>query len=544
MFELFQPDTQIFFAYTGVDDYNKTVHDTIPQFWSFAMSRRKGEIMQSCSFQRVAQGYEIRVPKDAIEYELLFECDTVCIFNGASGFYQQWVGIIDRIEWKNPGCYFVYFHIDWYTSTLGMVDYENTYAYIEREHVEKDWNGNNPEFMNMGVDEGFSTAPDTPVNCETIDFTFDQKKVLIFSPYDESGKPNFTGDMEKGIYSSMFQHVMTPSEANDYLTKIAESETADLNNIVSICSLPDQFTGSSQETKTYPMPWNKHVSNVRSFNNSKCWSGEFCQIVIMTSTGEKLSLNTQWFGSNQTDFDIDLRYYYYNGDGGCTVTAVNKNQSYNYKAYNDFTITLKGLPHSQWVGNMWAQWKAANMAGFVASNAGRAINTLAQFGTRATAIDAGKNSAMTELSYNVTNTAELLGNLATQAGDIITTIGNARTSGTVVSGMNSVDINTSAVLEKYGFQIVYYLCQNYVMQSVDSFFDRFGYKINRIKKLNRKARPLWSYIKTHEVHFQSNTGISAPAARYIASILNHGVTFWRDPNKIGNYENAEMNKGV
>ena len=541
MYELFTPDTTIFFAYTGIDDSNKTVHNSVPEFVSFAKAHMKGKEMTGCSFQRLFQGYEIRVAKSDIQYEMLMYADTVIIYNGPTGAFQQWVGLIDSVEWKNPGCYFVYFHIDWYTSMLGSVDYEETYAYIEREHVVKDWNGTNPEFSNMGVDEGFATNPDTPVNCETVDFHFDAQKLLIYSPYNEDGKPNFTGTMEKGMYSAMFQHVMSPAEANAYLQKIADSQTADLNNIVSICSLPDEFENGKTEKKTFPCPWNKHVSNVLDFRNSKCWSGEFCQIVIMSGTGEKMTINPQWFGSNATDFDTELNYFYNNGEGGCTLTAVNKNQSYNFKAYNDFTIAVRGLPQSQWVGNAYAQWKSANMRGYAVQQVGKLVQTLAGAGS---AIDSYSDNGDLELTGERRTIVSTAGKLAVQAGSVMRTIGNARTSGTALGGMNALDINTTAALEKYGFQIVYYLCQNYIMSSVDDFFDRYGYKVNRLKKLNRKARPRWTYIKTHEVYIRSDTGLNQPARAYIQTILNQGVTFWMDPEHIGDYSDPAGNKGV
>lgn len=552
MFELFTPDTTIFFAYTGIDDHNKTVHDKIPDFVTFARGRMKGTEMQKCSFQRVDQGYAIAVPKANITYELLMYCDTVVFYNGGPGGMQQWVGIIDNVAWRNPGCYYVYFHIDWYTSTLGMVDYEQTWAYIEREHVEKDWNGNNPEFSNMGVDEGFSTEPDTPINTELIKYTFDRKHVYVFSPYTEDAKPNFDGQMENGIYTALIRDEMSVQQCNEYLKKIADSDTADLNNIVAIVSKPDQFGGFGgqlmEKTEIFDMPWIKHVESVPVFNNSKCWSGEFCRIKLSSGTGQSITVNTQWFGSNRSNFRVRETAFLNGGDGGIIATLINENQTFEgsngngIACYGDFSVALTGLPQSPWVGNEYAQWKAANMTGYMMQNIGSLIGStnkmLSGYASRM------QNPTGDLYSDTISSGVQFGSDLLVQAGDIARTIGNAKTSGTVVGGSANGDINTAAALNKYGFQIVMYMCQSYIMKSVDSFFDRFGYKVNKLKLLNRKARPRWTYIKTHEVHLESDTGISMVARSYIQSILNSGVTFWRDPEKIGDYSSPEGNKGV
>lgn len=548
MFELFQPDTRIFFSYTGIDDYNKTVHASTADFVAFARGRMKGTMMEDCSFQRLDENYEIRVPKSNIQYEELLYCDTVVIYNGGPGGFNQYIGIIDNIVWKNPGCYYVYFHLDWYTTMLGNVDYENTWAYIEREHVVKDWNGSNPEFSNMGVDEGFGTSPDTPINTENKPFSFDNQQVMIYSPYGDDCKPNFQGQMQDGLYTAMIQRIMGVDEANQYLQKIAESDEADLGNIASIVSVPQEFTSGKQQLQwTFQMPWLKHVPSVPNFNNAKCWSGEFCQIKMKSGTGQSVSVNPQWFGSNKSQFKVDVNIFFNNGDGGCTASFFNENQSYLKEAYDDFSVSLLGLPQSPWVGNAYAQWKSANMLGFVLQNVGAAIGIGATaYNTVAApmSVDSLKKGGLAYRKHaEVGAIAQAAGSGIAQAGTIVRTIGNARTSGTILGGSQNADINTACALGKYGFQIIYYMCQQYIMKSVDDYFDRFGYKVNQLKLINRKARPKWTYIKTHEVHLNSDTGFNMQARNYIQGILNTGVTFWMDPTKIGDYSSPEGNKG-
>ena len=538
MFELFTPDTTIFFSFTGIDDFNKTVHDKVPDFVSWARGRMKGQEMTNCSFQRIDQNYTVHVPQTNINYELLMFCDTVVLYNGAWST-QQWVGIIDQVIWVNPGRYDVAFHIDWYTSMLGSVDYEQTYAYIERTHVKNDWQpgGKVPNFGNMGCDEGFGCTPDTPIKTYNRTFDFTNAQVMVYTPYDDDAKPNFNGKMENGMYTAMFQKIMTVQECNAYLQKIAESDEADLGNIASIVSIPKEFTiGPHNEKWSYLPPWLDHAPNVPEWRNAKCWSSEFCIIKLMSGTGQSININPQWLGSNTLEWDVDVNIFFNNGDGGCVFSVINKNDTYDSHTYADFSVTLNGLPQSPWVGNAYAQWKAANMTGLNLQNIGALIGIVAGYANK-TISEPNMSTAQTMVGL-----AGAIGDVAAQTGSIVRQIGNAKTSGTVLGGSSNTDINSAVALGKYGLQVIYYMVQQYIMWSVDDYFDRFGYKVNRLKLLDRKVRPRWTYIKTHEVHLQTDTGISMTARNYIQNILNHGVTFWMDPNRIGDYSDPAGNK--
>lgn len=533
----FSPETTIFFASTGVDDNNKTVHDTTSAFVEWARTFILRSEMSNCSFQRIDQGWEIRVDLELIDYDMLLLADTVCLTNGTGFGGYHYVGIIDRVEWKNPNCAFVYFHIDWYTSMLGNVDYEETYAYIEREHIVKDWNGNSPEFSNMGPEEDFAVNPDTPINTEKIEFHFDEEWVLVYTPYNDSGKPNFTGSMVDGLYSSMYTFKAHPDQVNEYLQTIAEAETADLGQIVAIHSIPDEFMsrrGNKQET--FQMPWIKKVPSCPDYRNAKCWSGQFCQIKLMSGTGQSVNINPQWFGSGQSEFSVDINWFFNNGDGGCTMTAINKNTSYDKVTYNDFQVSLTGLPTAPWVGNYYAQWASANMRNLIMQGALSSIGTAVQGANQVIQ----KAAIGDKTGAQVTAVTSLLSNTAI-AEAVAATIKNQKTSGTVVTGSPGSDVNTALALDKYGFQIVMYMTQQYLMYAVDDYFDRFGYRVNRLKKINRKARPKWTYVKCHEVHVMGNH-IPMNARAYIQSILVNGVTFWRDGVTIGDYSNPEGNK--
>ena len=70
-------------------------------------------------------------------------------------------------------------------------------------------------------------------------------------------------------------------------------------------------------------------------------------------------------------------------------------------------------------------------------------------------------------------------------------------------------------------------------QIIDDFFSVYGYATHRVKVPNRNVRPHWTYVKTIDINIESN----APAddTKAIASIYDHGITFWRNASEVGNY---------
>lgn len=76
-------------------------------------------------------------------------------------------------------------------------------------------------------------------------------------------------------------------------------------------------------------------------------------------------------------------------------------------------------------------------------------------------------------------------------------------------------------------------------QMIDSYFDKYGYKINLIKVPNMVSRTYWNYLQigTQEDIGYSNSSGSVPARsmNIINNIYRRGVTIWHQHNNIGNY---------
>jgi hypothetical protein len=76
-------------------------------------------------------------------------------------------------------------------------------------------------------------------------------------------------------------------------------------------------------------------------------------------------------------------------------------------------------------------------------------------------------------------------------------------------------------------------------RSLDDWFDRFGYKINRVKTPNISGRTYWNYVQigNNECIGYSNKPISVPPKSMdtINQIFRKGTTVWHSHDNIGNY---------
>lgn len=85
-----------------------------------------------------------------------------------------------------------------------------------------------------------------------------------------------------------------------------------------------------------------------------------------------------------------------------------------------------------------------------------------------------------------------------------------------------------------GFMFYTYSVKSEYARMIDKYFDMFGYKVNTLGKPNIRTRPSWTYIKTAVCNI-NNSSVPAVYEDKIKTIMNNGITFWRNPAFVGNY---------
>lgn len=110
---------------------------------------------------------------------------------------------------------------------------------------------------------------------------------------------------------------------------------------------------------------------------------------------------------------------------------------------------------------------------------------------------------------------------------------------TVTNGMNLVFDLQNAPMKKagtmcgcstnfnrMGFHIYQKCLQKDVIETVDNFFTRFGYKVDKLKIPNIRGREYFNYVKTRELNIRGNIG--RVDLSKIKNIFNAGITFWHN----------------
>ena len=104
--------------------------------------------------------------------------------------------------------------------------------------------------------------------------------------------------------------------------------------------------------------------------------------------------------------------------------------------------------------------------------------------------------------------------------------------------INSGDILTAMTQNKFSFNKMSIKAVN--AQRLDEWFDRFGYKVNRLKIPNQTGRPHWNFVQIaagEDIGRSTNQQISVPAKSMdvINAVYRAGTTIWHNHAEIGNF---------
>lgn len=94
----------------------------------------------------------------------------------------------------------------------------------------------------------------------------------------------------------------------------------------------------------------------------------------------------------------------------------------------------------------------------------------------------------------------------------------------------------SDCLTSLGKKTFFYItrtCDYESAKAIDEYFTMYGYTVKSVKVPNRNVRPNFTYTQTQDCNLSGN--LPADDAQTIRAVYNKGVTFWKNPDGIGNY---------
>lgn len=170
-----------------------------------------------------------------------------------------------------------------------------------------------------------------------------------------------------------------------------------------------------------------------------------------------------------------------------------------------------------------------NIGGIVSNTAG----TVANIVNNTASTEMGNQNAVLSMQNAINNSEIQLvtaqQNATYQASLLADTQGGTLAGGSLAAAMDMRSEGTGLAIWGIQMQPTYER-----LQKIDKYFDMFGYAVNNVKVPELTSRTYWNYVKTVNADVRGN--MPAEAKQNIKDLLDRGIRFWHDPDKMGNYE--------
>lgn len=508
-------------------DYRNVLHYTNRESQTSTLMGMTVRTFTDFTYQR--KDNVIRVPA---HIDSLWNCNYVMYRN--SNFTNKWFyAFIIKMEYVNDGMTLIYIKTDvyntwWFDCTIKP-------SFVEREHTQDDTVGSNtiPEVLETGeyivsnrdIDREITSSFKIIVGVTRLsDGTKTYGgiyggvpsgvKYYIFDYGDNEGVEEFINSYDHDAYGDAIQSIfMYPSSL---LYDVPEDEN----------TLPDQ---------DYPTSYTKWIDKPTSIDgyvprNKKLLTYPFTYLLVSNGQGSSSVLHWELFSPSEQSESIHPNQVSFVTGGTITPGGSIRTfpRSYNITANasstsdefdseislfgEEYGINLGKLPIGSWNNDVYINWLTQNSINIASDIIGGTITTGA--------------------SLVAKDSAGLISGLQGIFNSIGEIYAHSKVSPSVSGNMNSGDI-MFAMMRTTFYYYTMSIKQEYA-KIIDDFFDMYGYKTNRVKIPNRGHRSRYWFTKTIDCNIDG--AIPQEDLIELKNIYNDGVTFWRNPSEIENYD--------
>lgn len=554
-----QPNS-IIDLYSGIPldpDYNDTVY--------FASSAEQTKYFNETDHlvQRLTEVSYVRRSKNTIRFtpnnwSNIIRCNYLRFSN--TRFENKWFyAFITKCEYINNSTCEITFSIDvmqtWFFGDNQQRGIKK--SFVIRQHDSADNIGDNIEPEPIELSEYVSNGQPVQLGANSIGF--------IVAVVDTNQKTQ--GQILGGVYTgATLSYYTSASAINDYLNIYLQHP----ESILAIYVVPaiSGFSDGTTITKwdvinsdvlVPGISYNEGLDRGYKPRNNKCYTYPYTFIRAYTYEG------------NYADF----RYEFFNGQPRFSVKTcivqpvksalmpVSYKQHINElgtstEPYPTEGVSISSYPVCSWNSDTYATWVAQNSVPM--NNLTKAQEDKIATRTNATQqkqqLDVGSGiigGVLSLLSLNLTGAASnIIGGVESAISDEIsnraqnkisnidfnTSMQNAKYSasiqadtihGTISSG------NVAIGMGKAGFYAVRMTQPKTAIQRIDSYFDMYGYAVNRMANVNLTARPHWTYCRVSDIQL-ADPAMPADELSQIKSIFENGIRFWVKMDELGNFD--------
>lgn len=438
-----------------------------------------------------------------------------------TGYTDRWFyAFITKMEYVNEGRTDVYIETDVWQTWFDKITLKE--SFVEREHVTNDVAGNHtvPELLETGeyICNGLSRDNELSdlvyvvmttefLNADIDDPDRNKPLATNFGGIFYAGGAYVCPDMNTVVNiiqgmpndECIYAVYMIPKKI------IVDSEPSDLKFDGQADPVVYEHSFAKQTTLDGYTPKNKKLL---------CYPYNY--ILNSNNAGTSNVLQYELFEGDTCKFEIV---------GAPVIGGSIKCTPKNYKRIDRIQeegIMCGKFPTLSWSSDLFTNWmtqNGVNIALGLASGIGQMV------------VGAGITLAGGGVAGGAVGGQQFVGGLT----QVVNTIGQvyqqSMTPNSAKGNVNSGDINTCYDMNKFYFYKMSIKAE--YARIIDNFFEKYGYKVNRVKVPELNTRPHWNYIKTIEVNLDGKC--PQEDLKKIRMMFDNGVTFWSNGNNVENY---------
>lgn len=546
-----QPNTTVILL-TGVpldESYDHTIKFTSAQAQqTYFMSKQLMRFDQH-TYQRKERGI-IRVNALA---DNLYHVNYLMFQNTAFG--NKWFyAFVRSVNYINDQTTEIVYTIDIYQSWL--FEMQVGQCFVEREHIVTDAVGANllDEGLQIGEHITNYVRPITGLY-ESVGENFYGFVLLTDNEYTAAAGLHWIPSsayhnlMTMGSYFYYWDLITEDDKIEDYLGHVA-SLPSGTERIVTMGLIPkavvDHYTGTNSPIDFTPIPV-RITPNLQYIpKNKKLYQYPYCLIEASDNCGNSKIYKYEYFDKHKIAEELETQEEIFVAFcSGATITPIPETYLFPrwYSADTDEVPTkdsgldnmLVGasLPQLPYLNDSYKIWLAQNSTWINGHRIeGTEIVTPQQIASGTMQITAGATTGGL-IGGPVGAVAGSMGAVINNFGKVFNNISEKEKAKLLPDKYNAGNGGINMQINRLGFTIYCKSIRPEYMKIIDDYFDMYGYKTNEVKVPNMNSRPHWNYVKTGWANISGN--IPADDIVKLKEIFNNGITFWKNPNEVGNY---------
>lgn len=464
--------------------------------------------------------YDIRVPFTEMKALNL----NYLAFQNA-GISNEWVFcFIDSIEWLSEKTTRINFSLDVFQNNF--YDTNIKPCFVEYHHIPRREDGIGGNLV--------------PVNLEAGETIVSQHKKLNLTPTDccifvtrgTVEQSWFDGRVENGVYcwGSIGHYDVTTDDGLEKINGLLKeyNDQGAQDAVIGLFMSPKLCIGALGGKEIKPKTTSMQISG-NAFEgykpkNKKLYSYPWLYCLADNNQGNTHIYRYEY--SYNQDKSIEFDSY-----GTIATLPQVLTAPKNYKTRENLKHGLmqealinSSFPMCSFSSDTYRAWLAQNKSSIALSQVQTAVNSTIGLGTSIAGLAGGSLQGGINGSSKTTSAFwDALGMLANQTD-------RSRNAG--VTHGKALSENVMTGIKECGVDFYEMSCKRQFAEMADSFFEQFGYPINKITMPNLRSRSRWNYVKTSHCGFTGN--IDLDQLKKLRNIFDNGVTLWHTDD-IGNY---------